>query len=112
MPTSSPKKEHFVLRASVTASAGADRVRSIVQDVLDRVARDVGEAPADVNVRANAGALSVAASPRFLRSLAEQPEVARRISPDSQPSLIEPVESRTVDLGSASGVNRRKTKPR
>lgn len=79
---------------------------------MERVSRSVGESPTDVRVLANAGAVSVAASPRFLRSLAEEPEVARRISPEANPSLIRPVKKRQVNLADATDAKSVKPKKR
>lgn len=57
-----------------------DAVTRSANDLIDRVSKSSGESPGDFYVMANIGAISVSASPRFLRALIEQPEVDSAIA--------------------------------
>jgi len=57
-----------------------DRMQGMVEDLLGRVAKEVGESSRQHNTFRNLGSFAVAAAPEFIRELLRQPEVAAAVA--------------------------------
>ena len=58
----------------------ADQIQGVVDALLGRVAKAVGEVPQRHNTFQNLGSFAIQADPKFIRELIRQPEVASAVA--------------------------------
>jgi len=64
------------LQENVSSHAPPEQVEKVARDVLQRAATEVGHSAGRANVLRNLGTIIVEATPAFVRSLIDQPEIA------------------------------------
>ena len=87
----------FTLRPSTLKAATPTKVEEVTQEVLDRVADEIGVKAEEINIFRNLGAFAVSAPPDFIRALLTEPEIASATANRQQESMmISPVKKRRV----------------
>jgi hypothetical protein len=78
----SPVQAVIYLHPTETGQAAVppDQIQGVVDELLGRVAKAVGEAPQRHNTFRNLGSFAVQAAPGFIRELIRQPEVASAVA--------------------------------
>jgi len=56
--------------------ATPEQTERVVKSLILRLEKETGESPADYNIFKNLGSFAVAASPRFMRRILDQDEIA------------------------------------
>lgn len=88
----------FSLRLPMSKLTAPRAVEEVTNEVLDRVARNVGTPASEVNVFRNIGAFAISARPAFIRALLAEPEIASAMANrPSQPMLITSREKKEAD---------------
>jgi hypothetical protein len=60
--------------------ATPEQTESVVKSLIQRLEVETGESPSDYNIFKNLGSFAVAASPRFMRRMLDQSEIASALA--------------------------------
>ena len=65
--------------------ATPEQTESVVKSLIERLEVETGESPADYNIFRNLGSFAVAASPRYMRRMLDQSEIASALANREMP---------------------------
>ena len=87
----------FTLRLSSRRAVKPTHVEELTNEVLDRVADEVGVEAQEINIFQNLGAFALSAPPNFIRALLTEPEIATATANQQTESMmIPPLRKRRV----------------
>ena len=80
----------FTLRLPSRRAVKPKNVEELTQQVLDRVADEVGVQAEEINIFRNLGAFALSAPPNFIRALLTEPEIATATANQQTESMMIP----------------------
>lgn len=87
----------FTLRLSTRKTVNPTNVEALTNEVLDRVADEIGVEAEEINIFRNLGAFAVSAPPTFIRALLTEPEIATATANEQPESMfIAPVRRKRI----------------